>query len=185
MLNSSNATHAQTLAQLQALISGLQKQLPNGSFTLVSTAYTTATLVQALQGVIAALSAVTSAHAAVKAALTAWDAEDAKMGPVVLALKRTLQSMFVNAPDTLALFGLSARKAPAPRTGEQIAAAAAKAKATRIARGTSSKKAKSAIKGNVTGITIVPTTIPSAPEATPPAQQAPAIATVPSGTASK
>jgi hypothetical protein len=185
MSNSSNATQAQTLTQLQALISGLQKQLPNGSFTLVSTAYTTATLVQALQGVIAALTAVTSAHAGIKAALTAWDAEDKAMGPVVLALKRTLQSMYVNAPDTLALFGLKPRKAPAPRTSEQLAAAAAKAKATRIARGTASKKAKSAIKGNVTGVNIVPTTTPSAPEATPSIQQVPAIATVPSGTASK
>jgi hypothetical protein len=152
---------------------------------LVSTAYTTATLVQALQGVIAALSAVGAAHAGVKAALTAWDVEDAKMGPVVLALKRTLQSMFVNAPDTLAVFGLKPPKARAPRTAEQIAAAAAKAKATRIARGTASKKAKSAIKGNVTGVNIVPTTSSSAPEPSPPVQQAPAIATVPSGTASK
>ena len=53
------ASKAAVLAQLQALVSGLQKQLPNGSFTLVSTAYTTATLVQALQGLIAALTAVT------------------------------------------------------------------------------------------------------------------------------
>ena len=102
-----------------------------------------------------------------------------------LALKRTLQSMYANAPDTLVLFGLKPRKARAPRTSAQIAAAAAKAEATRIARGTASKKAKSAIKGNVTGVNIVPTTSSSAPEATPSVQQAPAIATVPSGTASK
>ena len=181
----STKSQAQALAQLQALVSGLQKQLPNGSFTLVSTAYTTATLVQALQALIAALTAVGTAHAGVKAALTAWNAEDAKMGPVVLALRRTLQSMFVNAPDTLALFGLKPPKARAPRTAEQLAAAAAKAEATRKARGTLSKKAKSAIKGNVTGISIVPTTSESAPEATPSVQQAPAIATVPSGTASR
>jgi hypothetical protein len=181
----SKATQAQTLAQLQALISGLQKQLPNGSFTLSSTAYTTANLVQASQGQIAALTAVITAHAGLKVALASWKAEQAQTGPTLSALKRTLQTMYANAPDTLVLFGLQPVKARAPRTGAQIAAAAAKAEATRKARGTLSKKAKSAIKGNVAGISIVPTTTPSAPEATPPVQQVPAIATVPSGTASK
>ena len=176
----SKETQAATLAQLQMLISGLQKQLPSGSFTLVSTAYTTATLVPALQGLIAALTAVTAAHASLKVALASWDAEDAKMGPIVLALTRTLQSMYANAPDTLALFGLKPHKAPAPRTSAQKAAAAAKAKATRIARGTASKKAKAAVNGNVTGITITPTTIPTA--APPTAQPAtPASPVSPSG----
>jgi hypothetical protein len=69
--------------------------------------------------------------------------------------------MFGDAADILALFGLEPRKAPAPRTGEENAAAAAKAKATRTARGTASKKQKLAIKGNVTGITVVPTTAPT------------------------
>jgi hypothetical protein len=181
----SKANQAQTLALLQALISGLQKQLPNGSFTLSSTAYTTATLVQAMQAMIAALAAVTAAHAGTKVAVAAWTAQGASTGPVILALTRTLQTMYSNAPDTLALFGLKPRKAPAPRTSQQLAAAAAKAAATRKARGTASKKAKSAIKGNVTGVNIVPTTSESAPEATPSVQQAPALATVPSGTASK
>ena len=162
------ATQGETLAQLQALISGLQKQLPSGSFTLVSTAYTTATLVQALQGTIAVLDAVVAAHAALKVALASWDAEDAKMGPIVLALTRTLQSMYADAPDTLALFALKPRKAPAPRTSAQKAASAAKAAATRVARGTASKKKKAAITGNVTGITITPIT---APTAAPPAAQ--------------
>ncbi len=131
---------AATLAQLQALISGLQKQLPNGSFTLVSTAYTTATLVQALQARSQRSTQWTAAHASVKVALAAWDAEVAKMGPEILALKRTLQSMFANAPDTLALFGLKPRKVPAPRTAAQKAASAAKAAATRKARGTARRK---------------------------------------------
>jgi hypothetical protein len=159
-------TQAETLAQLQALISGLQKQLPSGSFTLVSTAYTTAALVTALQGSVTALTAVTAAHAALKVTLAAWDAEDAKMGPVILALRRILQSMYADAPDTLAVFGLEARKVPAPRTAAEKAASAAKAAATRKARGTASKKAKSVISGNVTGITIIPIT---APTAAPPA----------------
>ena len=155
-------TQAGTLAQLRGLILGLQKQLPSGSFTLLSTVYTTPALVTALQGTVTALTAVTAAHAALKVALAAWDAEDAKMGPVTLALRRTLQSMYANAPDTQLVFGLEPRKVPAPRTAAQKAATAAKAKATRKARGTTSKKQKSAITGNVTGIRIVPITAPAA-----------------------
>jgi hypothetical protein len=177
-------TQAETLAQLQALISGLQKQLPSGSFTLVSTAYTTPALVTALQGSITTLTALTAAHAALKVALAAWDAEDAKMGPVVLALRRTLQSMYANAPDTLLGFGLEPRKVPAPRTAAQKAASAAKAKATRIARGTTSKKQKLAVSGNVTGVNIVPITAPTSappgqPVTAPPASPAAAPAAAP------
>ena len=160
-------TQADTLAQLQGLILGLQKQLPSAEFTLVSTVYTTPALVTALQGSISTLTAVATAHAALKVALAAWDAEDAKMGPVVLALRRTLQSMYANAPDTLLVFGLEPRKVPAPRTAAEKAASAAKAKATRIARGTTSKKQKLAVSGNVTGVTITPIT---APTAAPPGQ---------------
>jgi hypothetical protein len=154
--NTKARTQADTLAQLQGLIVGLQKQLPSGSFTLVSTVYTTAALVTALQGTITTLMAVTAAHAALKVTLAAWDAEEAKMGPVVLALRRILQSMYANAPDTLAVYGMEPRKVPAPRTAAEKAATAAKARATRVARGTTSKKAKSAITGNVTGVTITP-----------------------------
>jgi hypothetical protein len=157
------------LAQLQALIAGLQKQLPNGSFTLVSTVYTTAALVTALQGLIAALTAVDTAQAGAKAALVTWEAEDAKLGQIILALKRTLLSMYANAPDTLAVFGLKPRKARAPATTAQRAATAAKAAATRAARGTTGSKKKLAVTGNVTGVTITPITAP-APAATPPAQ---------------
>jgi hypothetical protein len=177
-MTSSNikASYSATSAQLQALISGLQKQLPSGSFTLVSTAYTTATLVTALQGSIDALTAVVAAHAGVKAALAALATEQAKTGPILSALKRTLQAMYANAPDTLSLFGLQPRKVAAPRTGAQLAASAAKAKATRAARGTVGKKKKLAITGNVTGVTITPDTSP-APSPEPSAQPAPAAST--------
>jgi hypothetical protein len=176
-------TQAATLAQLQALITGLLKQLPSGSFTLLSTVYTTATLVTALQGTLAALTAVTTAHAALKVTLAAWDAEEAKMGPVILALRRILQSMYADAPDTLAVFGLEARKVPAPRTLAQKAASAAKAAATRTARGTASKKAKSVISGNVTGVKIVPITAPTAAAVQPVnAQPAPPAAAPPAAT---
>jgi hypothetical protein len=62
---------------------------------------------------------------------------------------------------------MEARQAPLPRTSAQKAATAAKAEATREARGTTSKKEKSAIKGNVTGVNIVPITAPTAAPAQP------------------
>src|SRR5258708_20584140 len=42
-------TKADTLASLQALITGLQKQLPNGSFTLQTTAFTPQSLLTLIQ----------------------------------------------------------------------------------------------------------------------------------------
>jgi hypothetical protein len=67
----------------------------------------------------------------------------------------------------------------------QLAARAAKAAATREARGTTSKKQKLAVKGNVTGVTVTPVTAPSAAPS-PSAQPAsPAPAAAPTGTATK
>jgi hypothetical protein len=149
------------LGAAQALASGLQQQLPGGQFTLVSTDYTTATLVQALQGLISALTAVGSAHASVKQALTAYGAEDTKMGPIVSALKRVLRAMYADSPATPALFGLKPPKARAPLTSTQLAAKVAKAAATRKARGTMSKKQKASISGNVTGVTITANVAPA------------------------
>jgi hypothetical protein len=181
--STSRSSKAATLAQLQALISGLQKQFPSGQFTLGNTAYTTATLVQALQSLIDAIEAANAAQASARVAVSKMRAAAVAVGPVVLALKRNLLAMFGNAVDTLALFGLKPRKAPAPRTGPEIAASAAKAKATREARGTTSQKKKLAVSGNVTGVEVIPITTP--PAATPPAQLAPATPTAPTGTVAK
>ena len=177
-------TKATILAQLQALITGLQKQFPNGNFTLGNTAYTTATLVQAFNSLIAAINAVNTVQANAKVAVATLKAVTAQVGPVALALTRNLQSMYGSATDTLALFGLEPRKAPAPRTATEKAASAAKAEATRKARGTTSKKQKLTVKGNVTGITVIPIT--ASTDAAPSAQPVPATATAsPPGTAAK
>jgi hypothetical protein len=171
-----NQTKATKLAQLQALINGLQKQLPNGQFTLGNSAYTTATLVQTLQSLIGAITNVNAVQANAKVTVAAMNKVATQVDPVVLDLKNNLLSMYGSATDTLALFGLAPRKAPAPRTSGQKAASAAKAEATRKARGTTSKKQKLAVKGNVTGISITPITTPDA--AAPSAQPVPATAAV-------
>jgi len=167
-------TKATTLARVQALITGLQKHFPNGSFTILGIAYTTATLVQLLQGLLDAINVVNVAEANAKDAVAALTGAKTKVGPVLVALRRILVAMFSGQTPTLADFGLTPPKARAPKTVEQKAAAKAKAAATRKARGTTSKKQKLAVHGDVTGVTITPVTSAAPQAATEsPAQTAP------------
>lgn len=153
-------------------VTGLQKQLPNGTFTLESVAFTTPTLVTFIQNVINALESLNAAQLNAKAALTAARAAMTTAGPTLSALRRNLLSMFGNAPQILAIFGLEPPKAKASKTVEEKAVAAAKLRATRKARGTASKKQKAAIKGNVIGVDITPVTAPASPEPKAPPTQA-------------
>jgi hypothetical protein len=177
--STSKPTKAAALAQVQALIAGTQKRFPNQTFTLGNTTFTTATLVQTLQSLAAAMTAVNTAEASAKDARTALQGVNAKVGPVLRDLRRVILAAFGNSTEALADFGLTPPKARAPRTAEQKAAAAAKLRATRAARGTASKKQKAAVKGNVTGIEIKPVTEPT-PSPTPSAQATPATQPAPS-----
>jgi len=180
MSNSTSKTKAAALAQLQALIAGTQKHLPNGSFTIGGTVYTSASLIQVLGTLVTAMTARIAAATGAKDALATEQATQTTVGPVALAYKNLVLAAFTNASQTLADFGLAPRKVPAPMTTEERAAKAAKAAATRKARGTTSKKQKLAVSGNVTGVIVTPVTAPAAaspvsPEtpvtpATPPAQ---------------
>ncbi len=160
--STSKPSKASTLARVLALIAGTQKHLPNAQFTIGNASYTAASLVTLLQSLATALNAVNAAHASVKDALAALAAAKAQVLPVMNGYRRIVLAMFTSATQTLADFGLEPPKARAPRTGEQNAAAAAKAKATRTARGTKSTKQKLAIKGDVTGVTVIPVTTAAA-----------------------
>jgi hypothetical protein len=163
----STKTKAAALAHVQAIIAGTTKHFPNGSFTIGGTVYTAASLIQAFQGLVSAMTARNAAQAGAKDALAAEQAAETQVSPILLAYKRLVVAAFANATQTLADFGLAPPKARTPLTTEQRAARAAKAKATRTARGTTSKKQKLAIKGHVTGVTVTPVTAPTA--APPPA----------------
>ena len=176
--NTSTKTKAAALARVQAIIAGTNKHFPNGSFTIGSTVYTTASLIQVFQGLADAMTARNTAEAGAKDALAAEHAMQTRVGPILLAYKRLVLAAFANATQTLVDFGLTPPKARTPLTTEQRAARAAKAKATRIARGTTSKKQKLAVKGDVTGIAVIPVTAPTA--AKPSAQP---VATAPSAPA--
>jgi hypothetical protein len=169
MSNGVKLTKAAALAQVLALIAGTQKHFPTGSFTIGNTTYTSASLVQVLQGLANALLARDAAEKGAKDASTAADTAETQVGPIVTAYKRIVVAAFVSSAQTLADFGLAPPKARTPLTAEQKVARAAKAAATRAARGTTSKKQKLAVKGNVTGVTVTPVTAPTAAPS-PPAQ---------------
>jgi hypothetical protein len=158
------------LARVQALIAGMQKHFPSGSFTLGNVAYTTASLVQLLQSLANAIAATNAAQTSAKEAVAAMHVAEKQVNPVILDFTHFLHTSYGTAASTLADFGLEPKKAPAPLTTEAKTAAVAKREATRTARGTTSKKQKLAVKGNVTGVVVTPVTSPA--PASPVAQPA-------------
>jgi hypothetical protein len=177
-------TKAAALAAVQALIAGTLKHFPSGSLTFGNTTYTSASLVTLLQSVVDAMTALNAARLAAKHALTTLQGIVGQVEPVIQVYEHFVQATFASAAPTLADFGLEPPKVPAPLSSQEKAASAAKAKATREARGTTSKKKKLAITGNVTGVTVTPIT---APTAAPPSAQT--VSTTPgapsTGTATK
>jgi hypothetical protein len=173
----SKPTKAAALARVQALIAGTQKHFPSGSFTLGNVAFTTTSLVQLFQTLADAITSVNTAQAGAKTAVAAMRATRTNVNPVVAEFTKWLRASFGTATSTLADFGLEPPKARTPMTAEAKTAAVAKRAATRAARGTTSKKQKLAVKGNVTGIIVTPVISPA--PASPAEQPAP---TTPSGT---
>ena len=168
-------TKAAALARVQALIAGTLKHFPSGSFTLGNAAFTTATLVQLLQSLVDAFTSLNATQLSAKDAELSLKGIETHVNPVVRAYERYVLAAFSNAPQQLADFGMQPPKARKPMDSQQRAAAAAKARATRKARGTTSKKQKLAVKGDVTGVIVTPVTNP----ASPPAQPAPVASNVP------
>jgi hypothetical protein len=166
--NSPKPSKASALASVRALVAGTQKHTPNGSLTFGNATYTAASLVQMLQSLADAMTAHDAAQVKAKDALLAQRDVTAKVGPVLQAYRRYLVATYGTAMETLADYGLTPPKARTPLTSEQKAASVAKLRATRIARGTTSKKQKAQIHGVVTAPGQPPATPAPAP-ASPPA----------------
>jgi hypothetical protein len=156
---------ASALASVRALIAGTQKHTPTGSLTVGNASYAAESLIQILQSLADAMKAHDDAQAKAKDVLAALRDVTAKVGPVVRAYRRYVVAMYGTAVETLADYGLKPPKARAPRTREQKATAASKLRATRKARGTTSKKQKASIHGAVTA--------PAETSATPPTPPVP------------
>jgi hypothetical protein len=141
---------------------------PSMTFTKDGTTRTTPQVVQICTGLVAANTAVVQAEAAYHEAVANERALQATDGPIISAVRQNLAVAFGSLPTTLAGLGVSARKKPAPLSTQALAAKAAKAEATRKARGTTSKKQKATVTGDVSGVTITPVVVgAAAPEATP------------------
>jgi len=177
-INKGKGTRATRAGQL---IAGIRKRFTNGSQVLALGgalgSVTVDAAVKQLQELIDDRTAVASAQATARDKVTA----EREALPGLVAFMNAFEALMrlTFAADTTALadFGLPPRKQRAPQTAEQKAVAAAKRKATRAARGTTSAKAKQAIKGNVTAQVVV--TPVNAPQAAAPEAPAPAAAPAP------
>ncbi len=152
------------------LVAGITKHLSNvATLTFGKGSFTPAALITQLTLLVTLRQAVTAAQAVVKAKLAAEAAQAPALHAILVAFVAFVRQMFADQPDVLADFGLEPKKAPAPLTTEQRAAADAKRKATIAARGIVGKKKRAAVKGAVTGVTVTPVTSPSpaTPAATP------------------
>ncbi len=147
-----------TTTEIQALISGLPKYCPSMNIMLDGEPYTTTEVVQLLQTVLDALTAITAARTALAASIAAGKKVAANEGVLAKEAREVVAVGFANTPAALDALAITPRKSPKPLSAEARLAATAKARATRIARGTTSKKEKAKISGGVTGVTVTPVT---------------------------
>ena len=167
---SSTKSNNQTLqlAADQKLIDGLVKHASDiPSLVLGTKTVTNAELVSGIQQLIALTKASASARVALSTAVASSKAARLAQRPILQDLKLTLQARFSTDKTTLADFGLTPRKQGRASPKTQVAAAA-KATATRAARGTKGSKELSAVHGDVTGVVVTPVKTVAAP-AEPPA----------------
>jgi hypothetical protein len=132
---------------VQQLVAGLQKNLATGSLVVATTTYPTSQLVTSFNSLISAITATATAKAAYQAAVEDEEKLFTQLSPLVSGVRQSLYLMYKGAVDTLADFGISPHKAPVMTPAQRVVATA-KAKATRLARHTMSKKAKLAITGS-------------------------------------
>jgi len=147
---------AKQLSQIQSLSTGMPKYCASMTFTLAGTTYTEPQAVQVVDALLAADQATVQAKVGYAAAEAAEKKLFSTDGPIIRELRENLALAFSNSPATLAELGIVPRKVPQPLSPEALVARAAKAKATRLARGTTSKKQKATITGNVSGVNITP-----------------------------
>jgi hypothetical protein len=171
-LNIKNKSNEAALAE--SLAAGTQKHLSTMTTLMVGGSTTTPAQAEAQLTALSTLrNDVDAARTALNAKIATETAQLPALRAFLVAFVAFVRGTFGNSPDVLADFGLAPRKAKTPLTAEQKTAAAAKRKATRAARGTTGKKAKLAVKGNVTGVVVTPVTTPAASPAPEPAQPAP------------
>jgi hypothetical protein len=149
MGTSAKTNRVQQLAADQKLIDGTEQflsqitSLPVGSQTV-----TPAQIVQVFAGRIKTSKAAMAAGDARRAAVKADRDGREKTALFVQALKRIVTGMFLQSPDTLGVFGLTAPKVGKLSAAEK-AVAVEKISATKKARGPIGRKQRAKVKGVV------------------------------------
>ena len=171
------------LAADQALIDGLVKHTSDiPSLVLGTQTLQNADIVSRLQQRIASAKASAAARVIYLAAVASNRALRAGQLQFVDDLKQTLRARFSTSPTTLADFDLTVHMRAKPTPTTQVAAAA-KAKATRAARGTKGSKQLSEVQGDVTGVVVTPVRVgPSTTDPTEVPAAAPVAAAAPAAT---
>jgi hypothetical protein len=154
-------------ADLQALSTAIPN--PNFAFLLASNTYTTAQVMAQVNAAIAAATQAATTKAAAADTRKANLAVQQQTGAFLKEVRQFVALAFSNSSETLTAFNIPVKKPRAPLSAAARAAAEAKAKATRAARGTKGKVQKAAITGNVTGVTITPVVAPAAASVPAPA----------------
>jgi hypothetical protein len=173
------ATNDRSKSQVAALagqlIAGTANVLTSTpSVVLLGSSYTPAQIASKLQSIVTLRSDVDAAKAATKAKLAAEASQSPALRDLMVAFESYLRGAYGSQPDVLAQFGLQPKKVRTPATVAAKAVAVAKRAATRVARHTMGSVQKKAVKGDVTGVVVVPVTSASAPTATPSSPTAPA-----------
>jgi hypothetical protein len=141
------------------LVAGTQKHFATvASLTFASDSLTPAQIEAQLQQLATLRNEVENAKAALKAKLATETVQAPSLRTLQRAYVQFVKTTFSKSPDVLADFGIRPNKTKTPLTVEQKAAAAAKSKATRSARGTKGPRQKLEITGDVTGVVVTPAT---------------------------
>jgi len=162
-------------SRVKQLIAGTNKHYSNASQPLAfgGATYTATALTALLQSFVDLRQAVDDAAAAHRTKVAAEAAQAPHLRGVISAFVAYVKATFGNSPDALGDFGISPRKARAPQTAEQKAAAVAKRAGTRAARHTMGANQKKTIKGGPVTVTITSTSVSAAKLAVPTSPSAP------------
>jgi hypothetical protein len=160
-----------TVDRAEGLSAGTQKHFTNASQQLSfgNATHTVQEVTTNLNEIATLRSDTVDAQTNAKAKVAAEKARLPALRAFMKVYIAFVRATFGDAPEVLADFGLTPKKAPKPRTGAQLAAAKAKRDATRKARGTVGPVKKQAIIGDVVGVEVTPITAPKAPASPTPA----------------
>jgi hypothetical protein len=178
--NSTNNTRITKQAADQKMADGFTKHAQTiPSLIIAGTSYKAADIFAVLQARLSTATAAQSTRSLWRNAVKADTDERAKTKPFIDGVRQALQVALAGSIDGLADFGLTPRKVRVV-TPEKKAIAAAKAKATREARGTKGSVQKKAVKGAVSATLVVTPLAGSQPVVTTPAPAPAPGATAPS-----